>query len=100
MVTALHKIGVRREFLQLLSANAGPRVSRNRPKIRLKRVRDARQTGDSAGVRRDIEDLGWRRFMTMKVRALLGIAVVLITMSLSGCGHYSCGTTFGNGSCT
>jgi 6-phosphogluconolactonase (cycloisomerase 2 family) len=38
--------------------------------------------------------------MTMKVRALLGIAVALITMSLSGCGHYTCGATFGNGSCT
>ena len=40
--------------------------------------------------------------MTMKVRALL-IAisvVVLATISLVGCGHYVCGTTFGNATCT
>jgi 6-phosphogluconolactonase (cycloisomerase 2 family) len=38
--------------------------------------------------------------MAMKVRALFSVAAVLITMSLSGCGHYTCGTTFGNGTCT
>lgn len=37
--------------------------------------------------------------MLMKVRALLSLVVVLITMSLTGCGHYNCGTTFGSGSC-
>ena len=40
--------------------------------------------------------------MTMKFRALL-IAislVVLATISLVGCGHYVCGTTFGNATCT
>jgi len=40
--------------------------------------------------------------MTMKVRALL-IAislVVLATISLVGCGHYTCGATFGNATCT
>ncbi len=38
--------------------------------------------------------------MAMKVRALFSLAAVLITMSLSGCGHYTCGTTFGNATCT
>jgi 6-phosphogluconolactonase (cycloisomerase 2 family) len=38
--------------------------------------------------------------MAMKVRALFSVAAVLITMSLTGCGHYTCGTTFGNATCT
>jgi hypothetical protein len=38
--------------------------------------------------------------MRMNVRALLGSIVVLATMSLAGCGHYTCGTTFGNATCT
>ena len=38
--------------------------------------------------------------MGLKVRALLSFAVVLITMSFLGCGHYSCGATFGNATCT
>jgi len=38
--------------------------------------------------------------MNMKVRALLVTAAVLIAMTLTGCGHYSCGTTFGNATCT
>jgi 6-phosphogluconolactonase (cycloisomerase 2 family) len=36
----------------------------------------------------------------MNVRALLGSIVVLATMSLAGCGHYTCGTTFGNATCS
>lgn len=40
--------------------------------------------------------------MTLKVRLLLMLITVWITMSLSGCGHYVCGSgaTFGNSSCT
>jgi len=38
--------------------------------------------------------------MRMKVRALLSSVIVLATMSLVGCGHYTCGATFGNSSCT
>lgn len=38
--------------------------------------------------------------MAMKIRALLSLGVVLISMSLAGCGHYTCGTTFGGGSCS
>ena len=38
--------------------------------------------------------------MAIKVRALFVMLVVLATMWLSGCGHYSCGTTFGNASCS
>jgi hypothetical protein len=37
--------------------------------------------------------------MAIKVRALLGFFLVLFTMSLPGCGHYTCGVTFG-GTCT
>src|SRR5215475_1770084 len=37
--------------------------------------------------------------MAMKVRALLLLAMTLIAMSLSGCGHYTCGTTFGSATC-
>jgi 6-phosphogluconolactonase (cycloisomerase 2 family) len=37
--------------------------------------------------------------MTMKVRALLTLTITLVTMGLSGCGHYTCGTTFGNSTC-
>jgi len=38
--------------------------------------------------------------MAMKVRALLSLGAVLISMSLAGCGHYTCGTTFGPATCT
>jgi 6-phosphogluconolactonase (cycloisomerase 2 family) len=38
--------------------------------------------------------------MAMKSRALLGLLVVTVTMSLAGCGHYVCHTTFGGGTCT
>jgi 6-phosphogluconolactonase (cycloisomerase 2 family) len=38
--------------------------------------------------------------MTMRVRALFVSLVLLTTISLIGCGHYTCGTTFGNGSCS
>src|SRR5215469_7215891 len=38
--------------------------------------------------------------MAMKVRALLSLGVVLFSMCLAGCGHYTCGTTLGGGSCT
>ena len=37
--------------------------------------------------------------MTMKVRALIVLLVVASTMWLAGCGHYTCGTTFGASSC-
>jgi len=38
--------------------------------------------------------------MTMKVRALIVLVVVASTMWLAGCGHYTCGTTFGASSCS
>jgi 6-phosphogluconolactonase len=38
--------------------------------------------------------------MEMKVRALLSLIVLLMMASLVGCGHYTCGATFGNSSCT
>ena len=38
--------------------------------------------------------------MVMKFRALLFIVIATIGMSLAGCGHYVCHTTFGGGSCT
>ena len=38
--------------------------------------------------------------MTMRVRALFISLVLLTTICLSGCGHYNCGTTFGNASCS
>lgn len=38
--------------------------------------------------------------MAMKVRALVSSLVVLATMCLVGCGHYTCGTTFGSSTCT
>ena len=37
--------------------------------------------------------------MTTKVRALLGLMVVLTCAGLPSCGHYTCGTTFGNATC-
>jgi 6-phosphogluconolactonase (cycloisomerase 2 family) len=43
---------------------------------------------------------GWRQFMKMKVRALIGLIAVLATTGLVGCGHYTCKTTFGSSSCT
>ncbi len=38
--------------------------------------------------------------MAMKFRALLGLLVTMFTMTLAGCGHYVCHTTFGGGTCT
>jgi 6-phosphogluconolactonase len=38
--------------------------------------------------------------MEMRVRALLTSMVVLVTISLVGCGHYTCGVTFGSSTCT
>ncbi|MFZ0733441.1 MAG: hypothetical protein WAM79_14025 [Candidatus Sulfotelmatobacter sp.] len=38
--------------------------------------------------------------MTLKARLLLSLMAVGVTMSLSGCGHYTCGATFGNSTCT
>jgi hypothetical protein len=38
--------------------------------------------------------------MAMKVRLLLSSTLFLSTVWLGGCGHYTCGTTFGNSSCT
>ena len=38
--------------------------------------------------------------MAMKVRAFVSSFVVLATVCLVGCGHYTCGTTFGNSTCT
>jgi lactonase family protein with 7-bladed beta-propeller len=38
--------------------------------------------------------------MATKVRVLLSAVLVLTAMWLVDCGHYTCGTTFGNGSCT
>jgi len=38
--------------------------------------------------------------MTMKGRALLVAIVILAEMWLVGCGHYTCGTTFGASSCS
>jgi 6-phosphogluconolactonase (cycloisomerase 2 family) len=37
--------------------------------------------------------------MGIKAR-VLGVLAALITMSLSGCGHYTCGTTFGSSTCS
>jgi hypothetical protein len=38
--------------------------------------------------------------MAMKFRLLLSFVLVLSTMWTIGCGHYTCGTTFGNATCT
>ena len=38
--------------------------------------------------------------MTMKVRALCVATVLAATMWLAGCGHYTCGATFGASSCS
>jgi 6-phosphogluconolactonase (cycloisomerase 2 family) len=38
--------------------------------------------------------------MTIKVRALLVTGLVMATIWMVGCGHYTCGITFGNSSCT
>ena len=38
--------------------------------------------------------------MAMKVRVLLSSVVLLSTMWLISCGHYTCGATFGNSTCT
>jgi 6-phosphogluconolactonase (cycloisomerase 2 family) len=38
--------------------------------------------------------------MAMRVRLLLSSVVLLSAMWLISCGHYTCGTTFGNSSCT
>jgi 6-phosphogluconolactonase len=37
--------------------------------------------------------------MMTRVRALLTLAVILASVWLSSCGHYTCGTTFGNATC-
>jgi 6-phosphogluconolactonase len=38
--------------------------------------------------------------MAMKFRALLSILIATFAMSMAGCGHYVCHTTFGGGTCT
>ncbi len=38
--------------------------------------------------------------MAMKVRVLLCSVVVLALMGLAGCGHYTCGNTFGSATCS
>jgi len=38
--------------------------------------------------------------MAMKVRVLLSSVLLLSTIWLIGCGHYTCGTTFGSATCT
>jgi 6-phosphogluconolactonase len=38
--------------------------------------------------------------MTMKVRGLFGLVVASVAMLLTSCGHYTCGATFGNSSCS
>jgi len=38
--------------------------------------------------------------MSMKVRALCVATVLAATLSLAGCGHYTCGATFGSSSCS
>ncbi len=42
----------------------------------------------------------WRRFMTMKVRALFVAAVLATTIWLAGCGHYTCKAGFGDTTCS
>jgi 6-phosphogluconolactonase (cycloisomerase 2 family) len=37
--------------------------------------------------------------MTMKLRVLLILLLALVTMWMAGCGHYTCGQTFGSASC-
>lgn len=44
-------------------------------------------------------DFSWEMFMATKVRLLLSCTVVLVMMSLAGCGHYTCGITFGSSTC-
>jgi 6-phosphogluconolactonase len=43
--------------------------------------------------------LRWRQVMTMRVRVLL-VLIVALAMATVGCGHYTCGATFGSSSCT
>jgi hypothetical protein len=38
--------------------------------------------------------------MTIRVQTILMLAVVMAAIALTGCGHYTCGVTFGNSSCT
>ncbi len=38
--------------------------------------------------------------MSMRVRVLLSLVVVTATLLLAHCGHYTCGATFGNSSCS
>lgn len=38
--------------------------------------------------------------MAMKFRALFCLVLATLAMSMAGCGHYVCHTTFGGGSCT
>lgn len=46
------------------------------------------------------EHSDWGRSVTMKLRVVLVCLVALVTIWLSGCGHYTCGATFGNSSCS
>src|ERR1700722_8115373 len=41
----------------------------------------------------------WRRFMTIKLRILPILLVGLATLWMAGCGHYTCGLTFGSSTC-
>ena len=38
--------------------------------------------------------------MTMKARVLLAAIVLILTLASAGCGHYTCGATFGASSCS
>lgn len=44
--------------------------------------------------------LDWGRSVTMKMRVMLISLLALATMWMAGCGHYKCGATFGNSSCS
>jgi 6-phosphogluconolactonase (cycloisomerase 2 family) len=46
------------------------------------------------------EHFGWRRFMTMKVRALAISMLMTSAMWLAGCGHYVCTKGFGDTTCS
>jgi hypothetical protein len=41
----------------------------------------------------------WRLFMTIKLRVFVILTVALATMWMAGCGHYTCGLTFGSSTC-
>src|SRR5580700_364472 len=42
----------------------------------------------------------WEKSMAMKVRVLLSSVLLLATVWLVSCGHYTCGATFGSSSCS